>query len=246
MSCHVYVDFDGTIVPGDATDRIFERFALPHWRDAEQEWQDGRIGSRECIVRQVSALRGSPADLQSALDDIQIDPAFPDFVAFCRDLDIGITVVSDGFDVVIAALLRRNGLDIPFYANHLTPVSDGRWRVTFPHARAACVSLSGHCKCSQTESSEPKLKVVVGDGRSDFCIAGRADLVLAKATLLRLCQNASTPCTPFENFSDVKAVLKEWLAEDPAKSPAAAAKARAAFTKNYVTGTGSQEAIFGS
>ena len=58
--CHVFVDFDGTIVPCDATDFLFERFALPEWRDVERDWQAGKIGSRECMTRQVDLLRATP------------------------------------------------------------------------------------------------------------------------------------------------------------------------------------------
>ena len=57
----------GTIVPCDATDFLFERFALPEWREAEQEWQSGRIGSRECMARQGALLRASPEEVIVAL-----------------------------------------------------------------------------------------------------------------------------------------------------------------------------------
>ncbi|MGE0627122.1 MAG: MtnX-like HAD-IB family phosphatase [Hyphomicrobiaceae bacterium] len=212
MNCRVYVDFDGTIVPSDATDTIFERFAAPSWRDVEREWQAGKIGSRECITRQVSMLRAGRSELLASLDPIQIDPDFPEFMRTFSAAGIGITIVSDGFDLVIETLLQRYGLDVPHFANHLEPDADGRWRVSFPFAHAECISLSGHCKCSRTESHPAALKVVIGDGRSDYCIAGRADLVLAKATLLDLCRVSGTPCVPFASFADASSKLADWLA----------------------------------
>jgi hypothetical protein len=32
---------------------------IPSWRDVEEEWQAGEIGSRECMTRQVSLLRAT-------------------------------------------------------------------------------------------------------------------------------------------------------------------------------------------
>jgi hypothetical protein len=51
------IDFDGTIAPDDPTDHLFERFADPYWRILEDDWQSGRISSRECMQRQVDLLR---------------------------------------------------------------------------------------------------------------------------------------------------------------------------------------------
>jgi len=207
----VYVDFDGTIVPCDATDFLFDRFALPQWREVEQEWQSGRIGSRECMARQGSLLRASPEELMSALGEIDIDPGFKGFVRGCAAKGVGVTIVSDGFDLAIDTLMKRNGIDVPFFANHLEPVGDRKWKVTFPHARDDCMALAGHCKCVRTEAHPRAIRVVVGDGRSDFCIAGRADLVFAKSKLLELCRANGTTHIPFRDFNEVAERLDTWL-----------------------------------
>jgi len=208
----VFIDFDGTIVPCDATDFLFERFALPEWKSVEQEWQAGRIGSRECMARQGSLLRATKDEILEALKGIEIDPGFKPFIRWCRSNGIGTTIVSDGFDFVIEAVMRRHGIDIPFYANHLAPIGERSWKVTFPHSRESCTSLSGNCKCKRAEAHPRDIKVVVGDGRSDFCIAGQADLVFAKAKLLELCRANGTLHVPFRDFQEVKGRLESWLA----------------------------------
>lgn len=210
-NCHVFIDFDGTIVPCDATDFLFERFAMPEWRDVEREWQAGNIGSRECMARQASFLRATPAELTAAIGEIEIDPGFAGFIAKCRAHGIDATIVSDGFDLVIASLMRRYDIDIDFYANHLEPTGTDRWRVTFPHAREDCAALAGNCKCTRASAVPRGIKVVVGDGRSDFCIAGQADLVFAKAKLLDLCRANGTVHLPFNDFFEVGARLDTWL-----------------------------------
>ena len=207
----MFIDFDGTIVPCDATDFLFERFALPEWRDVELEWQAGKIGSRECMARQAALLRATLQELGRAIEEIEIDPGFAAFVRNCNANGIATTIVSDGFDLVIDAMMKRNGIDIPFYANHLEPTGNDSWRVTFPHARDNCVALAGNCKCTRASAVERGIKVVVGDGRSDFCIAGQADLVFAKAKLLELCRANGTVHLPFKDFFEVGARLDTWL-----------------------------------
>jgi 2-hydroxy-3-keto-5-methylthiopentenyl-1-phosphate phosphatase len=226
MKCHVFVDFDGTIVPNDATDVLFERFASPAWRDVEQEWQAGRIGSRECMTRQVNMLQATREALVGAIADIGIDPGFATFVRECRRRGVGMTVVSDGFDLAIDTVLRRAGLKLPFYANSLVPVGAERWRVTFPSARSDCRALAGNCKCAFTEPYLTSVKVVVGDGRSDFCISGQADLVFAKGMLLEHCRSSGTTHLAFDDFFEVSAKLGSWLkrGEPPGDGAAWAAR----------------------
>jgi 2-hydroxy-3-keto-5-methylthiopentenyl-1-phosphate phosphatase len=212
VKCHVFVDFDGTIVPCDATDFLFERFAHPAWREVEAEWQAGQIGSRECMTRQVALLRAAPESLLGALSTIKVDPGFATFVRECERNGVGMTVVSDGFDFVIERVLANAGhRNIGFNANHLEPSGEGRWRVTFPHARSDCRALAGNCKCSFTFPHSSSVKVVIGDGRSDFCIAGEADLVFAKGTLLELCRTNGTAHYAFDDFFSVTKQLSSWL-----------------------------------
>ncbi len=220
MKCHAFVDFDGTIVPYDVTDFLLERFADPAWQEIEAEWLAGRIGSRECMARQVALLRATPAQVHDAISQLRIDPGFADFVRKCEQNGVGATIVSDGFDFVIERVLRNAGLEVPFFANHLEPVGADRWRVTFPSARSDCRALAGNCKCAFTEPYSSSVKVVIGDGRSDFCISGEADLVFAKGTLLDLCRSSGTPHYAFADFFDVTEKLGPWLKGGRGTDPA--------------------------
>jgi 2-hydroxy-3-keto-5-methylthiopentenyl-1-phosphate phosphatase len=217
LKCHAFVDFDGTIVPRDATDFLFERFADPSWREVEADWQTGKIGSRECLTRQVALIRAEPDALLSAIGELSADSGFPRFVRECANSGIDVTVVSDGFDYVIENVLRNAGVDIPFKANHLEYIGDKRWRVTFPNARDSCAELAGNCKCSFTEHLPTTMKIVIGDGRSDFCVAQRADLVFAKASLLDLCRDNAMVHFPFDNFHEVTEKLGSWLSSSAPK-----------------------------
>lgn len=165
------------------------------------------------MARQVALCRVTPEAMAAALGELEIDPGFEGFVAFCQQQGIGMTIVSDGLDVVIRSVLRRYGLALPHYANRLESVGGQHWRLGFPHARPDCVAHAGHCKCARmtNEDAGRTLKVVVGDGRSDFCIAGRADLVIAKASLLKRCREQGLPHRPFADFFEVTEQLAAWL-----------------------------------
>jgi 2,3-diketo-5-methylthio-1-phosphopentane phosphatase len=214
LKCHVFIDFDGTIVPRDASDFLFERFADPAWQDIEQDWKSGRIGSRECMARQVALLRATPEVLRAAIATLAIDRGFAGFVRNCHVWGVGMTVISDGFDLVIEQVLRSAGLMLPYFANRLSSLGSDRWRVTFPFARSDCRALAGNCKCSFTEPHAAAVKVVIGDGRSDYCLSQRADLVFAKAELLELCRSSGAPHFAFADFCDVSTTLAAWLGRD--------------------------------
>jgi 2-hydroxy-3-keto-5-methylthiopentenyl-1-phosphate phosphatase len=221
VKCHVFVDFDGTIASLDTTDLLLERFAAPAWRQIEEDWKAGLIGSRECLVRQIDLVRATPAELDDFIADIDIDRHFSRFVDLCLQQGHELSVVSDGLDRTVEAVLKRHELELPFYANRLEWRGGDRWRLRFPHARSDCKSLSGNCKCQFTEAARFDLRLMVGDGRSDFCIARRADLVLAKSALLPHCVEAGLPVRAFENFEDAAEILAGWLDGHATIAPAA-------------------------
>lgn len=214
LKCQVLVDFDGTIATVDTTDLLLERFAGPAWLEVEEDWKAGRIGSRECMVRQIALVRATPRQLDDFVDEIQIDPAFPAFVALCRARGLSVTVVSDGIDRTVGATLRRHGLNLPFRANHLEWLGEDRWRLTFPHAKGDCRSLAGTCKCQFAAARPGAVRVVVGDGRSDFCVAGEAELVLAKDALARHAGANDLPHFPITSFAEATPLLAAWLDDD--------------------------------
>jgi 2-hydroxy-3-keto-5-methylthiopentenyl-1-phosphate phosphatase len=213
VNCRILVDFDGTIASVDTTDVLLERFAAPAWREIEDEWKAGRIGSRECMVRQIDLVRATQAQMDAFIDGIEIDPEFPVFAELCRRHGHSVSVVSDGLDRTVGAVLARHGLKLPYFANHLEWRGRDRWRLTFPHARSDCRALSGTCKCGFAEERPREVTIVVGDGRSDFCAADRADLVLAKDSLLQYCRRSDLPHFAFADFGEATELLVGWLEE---------------------------------
>ena len=205
----VLVDFDGTIAVEDTTDLLLDRFADPLWRTVEADWVAGRIGSRECLSRQIDLVRASPTELQWFADGVAVDPEFADFVATGRALGLRMVIASDGFDFIISRVLKRIGVSLPVVSNRLLPIEQDRWRAEFPHFLDDCRSQSGNCKCALF-GINPPATILIGDGRSDYCPAALATLVFAKKSLATHCQNSGIDHIKIDGFSDATLALRAY------------------------------------
>lgn len=218
MRHRIICDFDGTIALEDVTDTLLERFAEPEWRDVEAAWKAGEISSRECMLRQVHMLHAPIEALDECLDQVAIDPGFPAFVALARRHDVDLLVVSDGLDYAIRRILGRFGLgDLPIYANRLELIGQDRYRLSFPHASDGCAKGSGTCKCRIATATEvPHIRILIGDGASDFCAATSVHLAFAKDKLLVHCRENNLPHVAFADFAQASLLLRDLLRRPPA------------------------------
>lgn len=209
----VFCDFDGTISIEDATDLVLSRFADSSWQVIEEQWKQGLVGSAECMRRQIALVRASRKQLDALLDEVSIDPGFPDFLSFCIRNGVPVTIVSDGVDYFIKRILRRYGIhSVPVVANVLVDRTvDGcqAYALSSPFSRQDCASGAGVCKCHSVAQSAPA--IFVGDGRSDFCVSDKPDVIFAKGILSAHCTERSIPFTAFEDFADLTQKLEEML-----------------------------------
>lgn len=211
------VDFDGTIAPRDSVDAMLERFADPAWKDIEEQWASGRMNSRDCMRSQLGLVSAAREVLDEFFQSIATDPAFPEFVRYVSGF-AEVAVVSDGLDYPIGIAMKNCGVpSVPVYANALEFRAD-RLGLAFPHAETGCPPQSGVCKCgvARTLDGGRGLEtVLIGDGRSDQCIAHIADRVFARGGLRNYCRNEGIAHTPFETFSDVLAEVRKWDTHRP-------------------------------
>lgn len=222
MNWQLIVDFDGTISLKDTTDLLLKKFADHSWHAIEAEWHSGAIGSRECMMRQIDLIRATPDEMDAFVDSIEIDWHFKSFIRQAQRYSLPVTIVSDGLDYVIDSVLRRAGLDgLAVNANHLSYKGDGQWRLSSPFASNSCHSQSGTCKCSIAAQRRDKMTLVIGDGRSDRCVAEEADFVFAKSGLIQFCEEKQLPFIPFRDFSHASVLLADLLEITPAISAGA-------------------------
>ena len=219
----IFSDFDGTIAQFDVTDVILERFAAPAWHEVEEEWVAGRIGSRECLRRQMALVHASAQDLDSLIDSIPLDPGFAEFHRWTRQYGVPFYVVSDGFDYVIRRVLRSCGVGGDLLnGSHLFASSmrvDGSsLAVDFPHWPEPCRHGCATCKPEviRRVRSQRSPVIFIGDGLSDrFAVEG-ADVVFAKDKLLAYCVNQRLPYRPFSEFREIRRELELLLDVDRA------------------------------
>jgi len=207
----IICDFDGTVSHRDTTDFVLERLADPGWRTLEDDWVAARISAAECMRGQIALIGGGQDALDALLDTVELDPGFTAFVDWCDAHGLPVSIASDGVDYFIGRILRRHGLEgLEVVANQLAG-EPGDWRLEQPWARRGCAAGSGVCKCEVAGpppgACAPQTLVYVGDGRSDFCVSARADILFAKGALADYAAARGQPFHPFDTFHDVTAAL---------------------------------------
>jgi 2-hydroxy-3-keto-5-methylthiopentenyl-1-phosphate phosphatase len=203
-------DFDGTIATVDLGSSFIMKFVTTSLADIEKAFGKGKIGSRIAYEIIAARIKGSREEmLNHVLAVEQLDPYFLEFCTLCRDKNIDIKIVSDGFDFYIDAILAKYKITgMEYYSNTAVFGADNSFAVDFPERNDFC-GRCGTCK-SRILNSYRLLydKIIyIGDGYSDFCPSKYADMVFAKKLLLRRCEQEGTPCLPFDDFSDINAYL---------------------------------------
>lgn len=213
------VDYDGTIALTDVTDEVLTEHFPDAWEDLDLLYDDGLVGSRWLMERQVRRLAADPAALLASAARQPHDPGFVPFVRRALGAGIPVEVVSDGFGFFIEPALRRLGLPEVPVASALTTLAASGSTMTFPNGNADCL-LCGTCKRDRVLAHQAagRQVVFVGDGVSDRYAAGYADRIFAKRHLRTICASEGLPFTPFERFDEVERWLADILAawaDDP-------------------------------
>jgi 2,3-diketo-5-methylthio-1-phosphopentane phosphatase len=199
----VAIDFDGTVTDTDITDVIIRDFAKPGWEETERLWESGAIGSQECLAKQFALIDSPLSEIVEYLHNYSVQESFPGFVSFLRESNIPFAVISDGFLIFIERLLTNAGINgVPVYANMLSE-NNGTLKSDFLYANSPCPS--GTCKCNLAKRlSKGRPIIHIGDGRSDFCLAEKANYVFCKGKLLKHCQEKNLPHSEFSNFESIQ------------------------------------------
>ena len=209
-----FIDFDGTITKTDVIDMILERFAGLEWKAVEKEWVEGRIGSRECLTRQIALVKATKEQFKNLVREVEVDSSFVPFLKKAKKASLPVAIVSDGLDWVIQEVLKNHlkksaGLlsETPIYSNQLlwTP---GGIEVAFPNG-PLCAHACANCKerIIEAKRSPDEMVVFVGDGLSDRYAARASQLTFAKNKLLKFCEENQITHQRYSSFKDIS----KWL-----------------------------------
>ncbi|MBE7559082.1 MtnX-like HAD-IB family phosphatase [bacterium] len=197
-------DFDNTVATEDVGDRILERFGGPDWIDWSLRYRRGEIGSRECLTRQYESFRADWDAYRRFVEEYELDPDFPRFLAAVRARGHRVIVVSDGVGNYISILFEKYGIaGVPVFSNYGVWNGDGRVRLQFPHFQPACEVGCANCKFRHVRLDGSGRKVYIGDGVSDQYGAQAADVIYAKDRLRDFLAARGVPHTAFSRFADV-------------------------------------------
>ncbi len=200
----VFSDFDGTISSKDVGASLFNYFSGKRNSGTVRLWIEQKISSRECLWRECHYIKASRQEMIEALNRIEIEQGFREFVDLLGRHQIPLHIVSDGLDFYIDAFLSRAGhVGLDIHANKAHFV-DGSLYPSFPYFAQGC-GFCGTCKGERVRalSRNEELTVYIGDGFSDRCAVGVADLLFARGDLVKVAQEKSVDWLPFANFYDI-------------------------------------------
>ncbi len=214
---HFFLDFDGTIAASDVVDLVLEKYADKKWKEIEKEWSAGKIGSRECLSRQISLIKANPDDLKNIAYGVSLDPYFLYFLKKAEELGVLVTIVSDGFDILIEQVLKKNFEKhstllkaLPIFSNKL--VRDGEGFKAVFATEPVCEHGCANCKAKVIKKSTSFDDHVffVGDGLSDRYAAETVHLTFAKGKLLDYCKSKNLDAIAYQDFKKIT----EWLSDN--------------------------------
>ncbi len=213
MHFGILLDFDGTITTIDTLQYLLDRYGMADWRKLDDQIEFGEYRESDALKIQMSSLRISP---QQAIDEliavIAIRDGFKEFFSYAKQHSIPIRIVSGGFGEIIHPFLQFHGIDCEVVANRIAGFNaEGGWLVSndvepLPDCRYSL------CKCKSADwLHESGSKVLyIGDGITDFCVAGRSDIVYAlkNGALERKCIREHLPYFSYTNFFEISAHLE--------------------------------------
>jgi len=208
----VFCDFDGTITKKDTVDHFLGVFADKKWLEIEKLWKNGEIGSKECLTKQFECIDYiSENQLDNFVENIEIDDYFINFIEILNIFEnlnqkkINFYIVSDGFDFFINSTLKKYGIRsfINVFSNKLN-FHKGKLIPAFPFHKHGCKKNAGLCKCEIIEKLKQERRVLyIGDGTSDICASGLADILFAKDSLAKYCDENNINHIKFRTFKDI-------------------------------------------
>ncbi len=207
----IAVDFDGTITQRDTLHLIVERFGdRSVWDSVTPDVIAGRMSVEEAMQLEFATVRATPGQIHDLVRDAAgIREGFVDFVMWARGAGHQVHVFSNGFRSVITDVLARIGLaDLPFDAHDAVFSAEGT-ELVWTDRGTRCTSCDRPCKRADLARLRGEYPVAyIGDGVSDRCVCGAADVVFARWELADWLAGQDRPFHAFDDFHDIRQQLE--------------------------------------
>ena len=209
----ILTDFDDTAAVQNVAELLLHRFGDDSWQTVRARFRNGELTLKDYQEITFNNIRADRDTMREYVkENANLRPSFAQLWEYCREINSPMAVVSLGLDFYIHALLEKEGTpDVPIYCVNTRFTPEG---LNYYYH---------HVYPGEPEKGNSKGLVVdryrqlgyhviyVGDGRSDFEAAERADTVFAHSFLAEECKRLGVPFLPFTDFGDVMATTKELL-----------------------------------
>jgi 2-hydroxy-3-keto-5-methylthiopentenyl-1-phosphate phosphatase len=209
----VVTDFDGTLMEQDVGDVLMEELGVlsePQVKEASRLFREKKIGSLAWIEAAYPHLAGRQEQVDELIGSVNLRDGAREFIDFCQQKDMPVTVLSDGMLYYIEQILSRQQVDVDrIIGNPITYLADGEFQFGVQNTNSVC-KWCGCCKASVVKQlkEEGWLVIYIGDGSSDYYGSGFADWIFARASLARYLTEEGTAFYPFETFHDILDILR--------------------------------------
>ncbi|MFN7948227.1 MAG: HAD-IB family phosphatase [Blastocatellia bacterium] len=206
---HIFTDFDGTVTEQDTL-----IFLTTHLGGGPKLIEtlgrlvsEGQLTLRDCIAGEMRSIRAPFADAVKLLRaQVQVDPGFAPFAAWCAAQKLPLTVLSAGFHEIIDLFIPPQDFPhLEVLANTIRPDDQRGWQCVFRDK-----THFGHDKAAVLSAAKKQglYTIFIGDGLSDRAPAAIADEVFAKHSLAVYCREQGIRCHEYRNFGEVLQQLK--------------------------------------
>ena len=212
----IFCDFDGTVTNKDNIISIMKEFAPPEWEAIKDNILAQKVSIQEGVGKMFSLLPSTRKEdiISYVLKEAVIRDGFSDFVAYAREKNIPLYIVSGGIDFFVEPMLEPFGPFEQVFCNK-ADFSGETIRILFPYpCDDECTGKGcGCCKPSiiRQLTSSGHTSIVIGDSITDLEAAKLADIVIARDFLTEKCEELDIPHHSFETFHDVQDIIEQSL-----------------------------------
>lgn len=208
---YVFCDFDGTITARESLQAVFEQFVPDKWRDTEQQLVSGSVTLRTGVRRMLESIPSEQyREVLSFVSKIPLRPGFEEFLDFLDSRGIPFVIVSGGVRGMVEA-----GLGPLIKRAHRVFAADidaaGPYLKVYSEFEAGDELVA---KVEVMKLFDADLRIVIGDGMTDYNMAKNGDIVFARGSLARYLEKSGIDHIKWKDFNDIKKELEQRLGKE--------------------------------